>query len=51
MKSELKAALFVLGFTSVVAQVLIIRELSASFYGNEFFTGWALFSWPRPLSL
>lgn len=45
MEKKLKAALFALGFTSVIAQILLIRELAASFYGNEFFTGWTLFSW------
>ncbi|HPS36662.1 MAG TPA: hypothetical protein PLL75_02905 [Candidatus Omnitrophota bacterium] len=36
---------FALGFSSLVAQVTVIRELAMSFYGNEFFTGWVLFGW------
>lgn len=35
----------VLGISSVVTQVVFIRELAAGFYGNEFFTGWVLFAW------
>ena len=34
-----------LGVTSLVAQVLLVRELQIVFYGNEFFIGWTLFSW------
>ncbi|MGD9781927.1 MAG: hypothetical protein AB7V14_07225 [Kiritimatiellia bacterium] len=34
-----------LGVSSLVAQVLLVRELQIVFYGNEFFIGWTLFSW------
>lgn len=34
-----------LGVSSLVAQVLLIRELLIVSYGNEFFIGWTLFSW------
>jgi spermidine synthase len=36
---------FVLGFSSLIAQVVLIRELMSSLYGNEFFIGWILFAW------
>ncbi|HPW65042.1 MAG TPA: hypothetical protein PLY30_02685, partial [Candidatus Omnitrophota bacterium] len=45
MKKEIRFAFFVLGVTSVTAQVMILREFIASFYGNEFFLGWLLFAW------
>ena len=45
MKRVLTFSFFALGFTSFVSQVVIIRELMVSFYGNEFFIGWILFSW------
>lgn len=35
----------VLGFSSLVSQAVVIRELGMSFYGNEFFIGWVLFAW------
>jgi spermidine synthase len=35
----------VLGISSLVAQVLLIRELLVVFTGNEFFIGWTLFAW------
>ena len=38
-------SLFILGFTSLVAQIVMTRELIVSFYGNEFFIGWFLFGW------
>lgn len=38
-------AFFVLGFSSIVAQALIIRELMISFYGNELFSSLALGFW------
>ncbi len=34
-----------LGVFSLVAQVLVIRELLIVFHGNEFFIGWTLFAW------
>lgn len=36
---------FVLGLTSIVAQVLIVRELMVTFYGNELFVGLTLGIW------
>lgn len=45
MDKRLIASLVILGMTSVISQVVVIRELVASFYGNEFFIGWILFSW------
>ncbi len=41
----LRLSLFILGFTSLIGQVMITRELMVSFYGNEFFIGWILFGW------
>ena len=38
-------SLFILGFSSLVAQIVMTRELVVSFYGNEFFIGWLLFAW------
>ncbi|MBF0532163.1 MAG: hypothetical protein HQL23_03595 [Candidatus Omnitrophica bacterium] len=38
-------SLFLLGFTSLIAQVVITRELMVSLYGNEFFVGWILAAW------
>ena len=38
-------SLFILGFTSLVSQIVMTRELIVSFYGNEFFIGWILFGW------
>ncbi|MFA5159653.1 MAG: hypothetical protein WC484_03995 [Candidatus Omnitrophota bacterium] len=35
----------VLGFSSLISQVVVIRELAMSFYANEFFIGWILFCW------
>jgi len=36
---------FLLGFFSIGAQILIIRELIAAFHGDELFIGTALFGW------
>lgn len=41
----LKLSLLTLGITSLIAQIVMTRELMVSFYGNEFFIGWILFSW------
>ncbi len=41
----LKLSLFILGFTSLIGQIIATRELMVSFYGNEFFIGWILFGW------
>jgi spermidine synthase len=38
-------SLFILGFSSLVSQIVMTRELIVSFYGNEFFIGWLLFAW------
>jgi len=45
MKKAIIFSLIVLGITSIVSQLIIIRELSIGFFGNEFFIGWTLFSW------
>jgi len=45
MKKTIVFSILVLGISSVVGQLLVIRELTVSFYGNEFFIGWILFSW------
>jgi spermidine synthase len=45
MKKAIIFSIITLGISSIVAQLVIIRELIISFYGNEFFIGWTLFSW------
>ncbi|MDD2239471.1 MAG: hypothetical protein PHO14_10495 [Kiritimatiellae bacterium] len=45
MQKGLIGSFLVLGITSLVAQVLAVRELLVIFYGNEFFMGWTLFAW------
>lgn len=45
MRKRLAGSFIVLGITSLVAQVLAVRELLVIFYGNEFFMGWTLFAW------
>ncbi|MFZ5559308.1 MAG: hypothetical protein ACOZAL_00720 [Patescibacteria group bacterium] len=45
MKKAIIFSLIVLGITSIVSQLIVIRELNTSFFGNEFFIGWTLFSW------
>jgi spermidine synthase len=45
MKKVLVFSCVVLGFSSLVSQVVVIRELAMSFYANEFFIGWILFCW------
>ncbi len=45
MRKALAFSFVVLGISSVVAQVLSIRELLVVFTGNEFFIGWTLFAW------
>jgi spermidine synthase len=45
MKKTIVFSILVLGISSVIGQLLVIRELTISFYGNEFFIGWILFSW------
>ncbi len=38
-------ALFAIGFTAVIGQVLLMRELVATFYGNELLFGLILAVW------
>ena len=45
MKKSLLFALMLMGFTSVVAQVLLIRELLVTFHGNELSIGIILANW------
>lgn len=45
MKRAIVFSLIILGISSIVGQLLIIRELIISFYGNEFFIGWIFLSW------
>ncbi|MFA7255730.1 MAG: hypothetical protein WC133_06505 [Candidatus Omnitrophota bacterium] len=45
MKKILIFSFFILGFSSLISQVVVIRELAMSFYANEFFIGWILFCW------
>jgi hypothetical protein len=41
----MQGALLALGFTTTVAQVLLVRELVAVFYGNELVLGLILAAW------
>ncbi len=45
MKKIFFFSFFILGFSSLISQVIVIRELAMSFYSNEFFIGWVLFAW------
>jgi spermidine synthase len=45
MKKILILSFGILGFSSLISQVVVIRELAMSFYANEFFVGWILFCW------
>ena len=45
MKKILILSFAILGFSSLISQVVVIRELAMSFYANEFFIGWVLFCW------
>ena len=38
-------SLFLLGLVSIVGQVIVLRELTISFYGNEFFIGVTIAFW------
>jgi spermidine synthase len=38
-------SIWVAGFSALTAQMLLIRELTTVFYGNELFLGWILFAW------
>jgi len=44
-RRTLSISLFALGLVSIVSQVIVLRELTISFYGNEFFIGVALAAW------
>lgn len=45
MKRVLILALILVGFTSILAQILLMRELTVVFYGNELSLGITLGSW------
>ena len=45
MKRAIVFSIIILGISSIIAQLLLIRELTISFYGNEFFIGWIFFGW------
>lgn len=45
MKRILLISFFILGFTSIVAQAVILREITVSFHGNEFFMSATLSFW------
>ncbi len=45
VRKALAFSFAVLGISSLVGQVLLIRELLVVFTGNEFFIGWTLFAW------
>jgi len=45
MKRTAVLSIIVLGISSIIGQLLTIRELIISFYGNEFFIGWIFLSW------
>ncbi|HEY63599.1 MAG TPA: hypothetical protein G4O02_03410 [Caldilineae bacterium] len=42
---EVRAALMAVGFTATVAQIVLMRELMAAFYGNELLFGLVLAAW------
>jgi hypothetical protein len=42
---KLRGVLVLIGFTAVIAQVVLMRELMVVFYGNEMSLGWMLASW------
>lgn len=44
-RSAMSVALAAVGFTSTVAQVLLMREFVATFYGNELLFGLVLMAW------
>jgi len=45
MRPSFIFSLFILGFSSLISQVILLRELMVSFYGNEFFLGLVLAIW------
>jgi spermidine synthase len=44
-KGNMRVALTVIGFTSMIGQVVLMRELVATFYGNELVFGLILAAW------
>ena len=44
-RRNLHIALVAMGFTWVIAQVLLVRELMVAFHGNELIVGLALAGW------
>jgi spermidine synthase len=44
-KETMRVALAVIGFTSMIGQVVLMRELIATFYGNELVFGLILAAW------
>ena len=44
-RSLLKLALVVIGFTAIISQLTLIREMVAAFYGNELLFGAVLAAW------
>lgn len=45
MKKQSFLPFFILGMVSIISQVLLLRELMVTFYGNELFLGLALGCW------
>lgn len=45
MNRAVAGSFVMLGVSSLVGQVLLVRELAFVFSGNEFFIGWILFAW------
>ena len=45
MNRAVAGSFVALGVSSLVGQVLLVRELAFVFSGNEFFIGWTLFAW------
>ena len=41
----MRIPLAALGFTSIIAQIVLMRELVATFYGNELLFGLVLMAW------
>ena len=41
----MRLGLAAVGFTATIAQIVLMRELVATFYGNELLFGLVLFSW------
>ncbi|MCK5534683.1 hypothetical protein KAI68_06165, partial [bacterium] len=45
MRKKLTTALILIGFTSIVSQIILMRELMVVFYGNELSLGITLAGW------